>query len=147
MLATDSGLDWPDSTLLPPQIQRTADPVGETGVKALMIAVLEDAITCLGTTCRTTGVHARLHAVAAARWIRSRERSWPFAFESICDVLGIDGERLRRHLLWAYANGVQPAALPHVSARRMEANVRKIVVARRRRRRRRTAANAEAATA
>jgi hypothetical protein len=136
MLATDSGLDWPDGTLLPSQVQRCLDPVGENGVKALMIAVLEDAIACLGTTCRTTGVHARMHAVAAARWIRSREKSWPFAFESICDVLGLDCERLRRHLLWAYANRVHPAAMPHVSARRMEANVRKIVVARRRRRRR-----------
>jgi hypothetical protein len=145
MLATDGGLDWPDSTLLPTQFTRHLDPVSETGVKALMIAVLEDAIVCLATAARNTGVHTRLQAVAAARWVRSRDRSWPFAFQSICDVLAIDGDRLRRHLLLSYANKVHPAALPHASARRMEANVRKIVVARRRRRRRRT--TSEAATA
>jgi hypothetical protein len=145
MLATDNGLDWPDGTLLPSQLPRSTDPTAERGVKGLMIAVLEDAIFCLGSACRSSGVHARLHAAAAVKWIRSRERSWPFAFESICDVLALDGERLRQHLLTAYANGEHPAALPWASARRMEANVRKIVLARRRRRRRRPASEARKA--
>ncbi|HZR81255.1 MAG TPA: hypothetical protein VFD92_09170 [Candidatus Binatia bacterium] len=144
MLATDGGLDWPDTTLLPVQLTAPGDPVARSGVKALMIAVLEDAIACLGTVCRTSSVHARMQAVAAVKWIRSTDRSWPFAFESICDVLAVDCERLRDHLLASYANRVHPAAMPYASARRMEASVRKIVVARRRRRRRPAAAPAQA---
>jgi hypothetical protein len=136
VLATDSALDWPDGTLLPSQVPVALDGVAVTGVKGLMIAVLEDAISCLGVGS-AAGARARLQAVAAAKWIRSRDASWPFSFQAICDVLSLDGERLRRHLLDAYARRQPALAYPHASARRMDPNVRRIVVVRRRRRRRR----------
>jgi len=136
VLATDNAFDWPDGTLLPAQLPVALDGVAVTGVKGLMIAVLEDAISCLGTAGRGAGARARLQAVAAAKWIRSRDASWPFSFQAICDVLGLDSDRLRRHLLDAYATRQPPMAFPHASARRMDPNVRRIVEVRRRRRRR-----------
>jgi hypothetical protein len=137
MFAPESALDWPDGTLLPAQMPVALDAVATTGVKGLMIAVLEDAITCLSGAAHEAGGRARLQAVAAAKWIRSRDASWPFSFQAICDVLSLDGDRLRRHLLDAYARRQPALTYPHASARRMDPNVRRIVVVRRRRRRRR----------
>lgn len=137
MLATESAFDFPEGTLLPAQLPVALDGVAVTGVKGLMIAVLEDAISCLGAAGRGAGARARLQAVAAAKWIRSSDASWPFSFQAICDVLSLDGDRLRRHLLDAYAREKPALAFPHASARRMDPNVRRIVEVRRRRRRRR----------
>src|SRR5262249_11495891 len=80
--ATDT-LDFPDGPLLPAQLPVALDGVAVTGVKGLMIAVLEDAISCLGLAGRGAGARARLQAVAAAKWIRSRDASWPFSFQAI----------------------------------------------------------------
>src|SRR6185295_17495916 len=39
-------------------------------------------------------------------WVTSRSRAWLFAFESICEILGLDADYLRRKLL----EQAQPAA-------------------------------------
>jgi hypothetical protein len=36
--------------------------------------------------------------VDADEWISSDDRTWPFAFENICDLLSINSEYLRRGL-------------------------------------------------
>jgi hypothetical protein len=68
------------------------------GERALMCAVLEDAIRCLmgqGYPGHSRG----LLAARARAWVAARDHRWPFSFECICDALGIEPSALRRHLL------------------------------------------------
>ena len=75
-----------------------SNPNPDCGERALLRAVLQDAILCL--TGQGVEKHERAKVAAEAqRWIMSRSRRWLFAFESICDVLDINPEYLRDKLL------------------------------------------------
>ena len=66
------------------------------GELRLMAAVLEDAINVLRKRPRSrAGREAR-------EWVASKDGSWPFAFERICDALDLDSESVRRQVT---ANG------------------------------------------
>ena len=81
---------------------RASDPTGHwdaTGERKLMLAALEDALrTLLGLRHGTTVAEWRRKDYD---WLTSRDRSEPFAFENICDVLGIDASYLRGRVLAA----------------------------------------------
>jgi len=75
-----------------------ANPNPDCGERALLRAVLYDAVLCL----LGQGVNKRERNRAAAearRWMESRDRSSVFAFESLCHVLDIDPNYLRDRLL------------------------------------------------
>ena len=68
------------------------------GEMRLALAVVEDAIT---TVRMTAGVHTpRAHRLAceALAWLTSRDTSHPYAFENLCDHLGLNAAWLRRGL-------------------------------------------------
>jgi hypothetical protein len=67
--------------------------------KALMLAVLEDAIRCFQEYFRTTRARPRMLSRQAERWIRTRDWNWPFSFNNVCDSLGIDPDCMRDALL------------------------------------------------
>ena len=67
------------------------------GERRLMRAVLEDAIRRLLLARRTAVPRKRLLRELA--WVQSTSHAEPFAFESICDVLGLDPGYLRARLL------------------------------------------------
>lgn len=72
-----------------------------TGEMQLMLAVLEDVLRSLiGTPDTTVRSRKRVRDLA---WVRSRVRESPFAFENVCEVLGIDADRLRRRVLTSVA--------------------------------------------
>ncbi len=64
------------------------------GERRLMAAVLEDAVTLYreGPRSRTRTTYAELD-----RWLASDDRSTLFTFLNLCDVLGLDAERVRRY--------------------------------------------------
>ena len=62
-----------------------------------MLAVLEDAIRTLLLARRTAVPRKRLLRELA--WVESTSQTEPFAFESICDVLGLDPGYLRQRLV------------------------------------------------
>lgn len=66
--------------------------------RAMMRAILQDAILCLVGEAAPAKERVRL-AEEARCWVRSRSRAWVFAFDSVCDVLGIDADTARRKLL------------------------------------------------
>lgn len=77
----------------------TATPTTESvGELALMRAVLVDAITCLSGRGIKPSHRARV-AMQARAWIARRGRESLFTFDSICDALELDGEKLRWMLL------------------------------------------------
>jgi hypothetical protein len=66
--------------------------------RRLAIAVLEDAVDCFQKHLTARDRKSRQLFVDADEWISSQDRSWPFAFENICDLLHINAEYLRRGL-------------------------------------------------
>ena len=84
----------PDSTWLPAPGPR------QTAERALMYAVLEDALQCLAGNARPA--NERLIQAARARaWIERRDRDWLFSFDNVCESLDLEPERLRARLLAA----------------------------------------------
>ena len=63
-----------------------------SGTRALMLAVLEDAIKQFGSSVG----HRR---AAAERWIMSPERQYVFSFAVICETLELDPSAVRRSLI------------------------------------------------
>jgi hypothetical protein len=70
----------------------------QVGELRLMAAVLEDAINIVRKRPRSrAGREAR-------EWLSSRDATWPFAFERICDALDLDADSVRRQV-----HGPRPA--------------------------------------
>ena len=68
------------------------------GEHRLMLAVLEDAVDCCRTDRRARDPATRLLFDETRAWLESTDRRATFSFESICDVLDIDADYLRRRL-------------------------------------------------
>lgn len=102
--------------------EQRAEPL--TGVKALMLAVLEDGIRCYFS-------QTQLVRVEAEHWIESRQRQLVFSFEVICETFGIEASAARRTLRRMREQGRR--ALPAVRTR---PNVRHNTVSLLRKRRR-----------
>ena len=95
-----------DDPIIAPLVREQLDVlvggVRDAGVgrpeRALMRAMLQDAILCLIGEAAPAKDRVRL-AADARYWIESQSTGWVFSFESVCDVLGIDPDYARRHLL------------------------------------------------
>lgn len=88
-------------------IKARKDQEGERG---LLLAVLEDAIRCYLANINARTRRAQLIFAEARNWFYPRDeaqRRAPISFESICDLLGIETEALRRRL-----NSINVADLP-----------------------------------
>jgi hypothetical protein len=64
----------------------------------LVVAVLEDAIDCYQKHSDARDSKTRQLFEDAAQWVGSDDRSWPFSFLNICDVLGLDPAYVREGL-------------------------------------------------
>jgi hypothetical protein len=96
---TFSHLLQPD-TLLPSQYFAILRRKGaHEPERRLVVAVLEDAVECFQKHIRARDIKARQLFRDAEEWIRSQDRSWPFSFENVCDLLQINPEYLRRGLM------------------------------------------------
>jgi hypothetical protein len=88
------------SAVLPAQSSAGVRWDGDTsGPRALMLAVLEDAVRCIEEGHHGRRFHARRLAAEAEAWVRSDRTSWPFSFVNICEVLGFDAGAVRGRLL------------------------------------------------
>ena len=77
--------------------------------RRLLVALLDDAIHIYRTARLTSRGHYRCHVREVAEWIASRDRTWVFSFERVCEVLQIDADHLRRTLpLLRHADGGTP---------------------------------------
>lgn len=117
----------------------------EHGPRVLMRAVLRDAILCLQGMAPDVPRSDRSRLAEEARvWVLSRDFTYLFSFEAICDVLGLDPEDLRRRLHLLPSASSQPQGGPngeerrdmirHLRRARMRGNTRTHVVQPRRRR-------------
>jgi len=79
--------------------------------RRLMLAVLEDAVTCYFRCAFSTTGAARQEFTEAADWIGADDLSWPFSFVNICAALEIDPDYVRRGLArWRARESEVPAS-------------------------------------
>ena len=89
--------------MLPTQYLRRADSRLVEPHRRLMAAVLQTVVDDCG---RSPYRRARGHRRPVARhdrrrataYMASRDRTWSFSFENLCEALGLDASRLRREL-------------------------------------------------
>jgi hypothetical protein len=65
------------------------------GEKRLMLAVLEEAVATFQRHLDVKTRRGQRLFHEAEEWIRSSDTSWTFAFENVCQTLGLDPEYLR----------------------------------------------------
>ena len=66
------------------------------GERALMRAVLEDALSCFQTYRQATRPSLQRLAREAEAWIWAEDLRWPFSFINICLALDLDPDYVRR---------------------------------------------------
>jgi hypothetical protein len=88
----------PDA-LIPAQYFATFRPEGGLErERMLLLAVLADALECYKRYAHTRDPRGQQVFEETDEWLRSTDRSSLFAFESVCDALGIEADYLRRGL-------------------------------------------------
>ena len=93
------------------------------GERRLMLAVLEDGVMCFQKYAGSTRVRGRRIFQEAEGWLFEKNETWPFSFESICSVFGINPDYFRDRLLrWKEQLLSQPPeARPKVGRVRLRA--------------------------
>src|SRR5262245_12262432 len=93
--------------MLPVQYLRRAGEYATEPQKRLMLAVLQAVVY----DCRGPGISSasgyqndRAHREARA-YVASRDRTWPYSFENVCEAVGIDATSLRRGIEAALIRG------------------------------------------
>lgn len=75
-----------------------ADDASVRPIKRLMLAVLEDAMRCYQTYANSRNRAQRRLFVDAEMWLMDRHAGGVFAFETVCETLGIEPSCLRAGL-------------------------------------------------
>jgi hypothetical protein len=73
----------------------------------LLLAVLQDAVTCWFRYCRAQGGRERRMFQEIYEWFWDKNRDWLYAFESICEYLDLDPDAIRRGLVRWQATPLQ----------------------------------------
>jgi hypothetical protein len=67
--------------------------------RALLAALLEDAIACYFKHRSTRDPPGKETRHEAEQWLMTDQDDWIFSFRNVCDLLGLDAEYIRRGLL------------------------------------------------
>ncbi len=103
------------NTLLPSQhfaaLRRRAEQEPE---RRLVVALLQDAVECFQKHLFARDRKKRQLFRDAEEWICSTDRTWPFSFENVCEVLQLDPDYVRQGLLaWKAAQLAQRSSAEH----------------------------------
>jgi hypothetical protein len=91
--------------LLPAQyLETVCSTIHPEGEKKLMLAVLEDAISCFQNYISTKDKWEEIQFCEAEEWIFAQDdNDFHFSFVSICEALGLNPSYIREGLLrWRY---------------------------------------------
>jgi hypothetical protein len=66
--------------------------------RSLMLAVLEDAIDCIGKSRFVKNGPRRRIFEKEKRWFLDEETRWPYSFACICETLELDSNAVRESL-------------------------------------------------
>src|SRR5262249_34577054 len=90
--------------------------------RRLMLAVLEDALRCFQRYAERPNSQNRKAVAQAESWILDRQAEGPFAFQHICEALGIQPDNLRYgiHQWRMQFDSLNPRRLGRRSTRRSQ---------------------------
>jgi len=91
--------DWTFDPLLPTQLVPVRKLDTMEPETRLALAVLEDAVMTLRAVVGVHTPRARKLAAEARAWLVSDDTTYPFAFVSVCEHLGLDAAWLRAGVL------------------------------------------------
>jgi hypothetical protein len=86
------------------------------GMRALMCAIMADAVRCIVDGREWRHQRSRAVAAEAADWMRSDDRTSPFSFLNLCDVLAIEPDAVRARVLPVEDGGLPPHQRPRSTA-------------------------------
>jgi hypothetical protein len=109
--------------ILPSQFWEVRDDMRFEPEKKLMVAVLEEALATILGSGEAPSEARRQVAQEAWHWFASDDRSGPFTFATICDVLGLDADRVREVITFRMAHR-QPFTRRRIQAGRGRHRVR-----------------------
>ena len=70
-----------------------------TPERALMLAVLEDAVACYAGKLKAPRENPRILRRQAAFWLSCEDWDSPFSFNNVCEALALDPTALRERIL------------------------------------------------
>ena len=125
----DKGRLFEPATLLPTQFYAMfKNSQYREPERRLMVAILEDAVSCLSTDLRRSNLRQRKHYEEAKAWVTTDEESeWIFSFKNICEVLGMDPSYLRRGLIRPITSSRIRSSSAIVTTRRPLRNLRSLL--------------------
>jgi hypothetical protein len=96
--------------------------------RRLMVAILEDAVSCLSKDPRKCPRQQKRSFEEAHLWINeSNSEGWIFSFTNVCETLGFDPAYLRRGLnKWTALSQTSAAEKPRLKKYRSGARRRKL---------------------
>jgi hypothetical protein len=96
--------------------------------RRLMVAILEDAVSCLSKNPRRCPRQQRKSFDEAHSWINASDtEGWVFSFTNVCETLGIEPSYLRSGLnRWSALTGNRSAEKPRLKKYRSGARHRKL---------------------
>jgi hypothetical protein len=96
--------------------------------RRLMVAILEDAVSCLSKDPRQCATQQKKAYDEAYSWINATDtESWVFSFNNVCETLGLDPTYLRRGLnRWSARSRSGAAPKPRLKKYRSGARRRKL---------------------
>ena len=99
--------------LLPSQFaDRVRRDASKSPERRLMLAVLEEAVNTFQKNWRGETPQARRIFAETEAWLRSDDRTHPFAFANICDSLGFEANYIREGLSRWRDSRLNPASRP-----------------------------------
>ena len=82
------------------------------GLRDLMLAVLEDALTTYKVGVTSPVPAKRVEAFRVEAWVSSEDVDWPFAFLNVCQVIGVSPDYVRTCMTrWRRKVGCQTEAV------------------------------------
>ncbi len=90
----------PDTPMPDQYLETVLSTTHLEGEKRLMVAVLEDAISCYQDYISSRDRRERKLFYEAAEWIFSRDdNEWFLSFHNVCETIGLDSDYIREGLL------------------------------------------------
>ena len=125
----DTGRLFEPDTILPTQFYAMfKNSQSREPERRLMVAILEDAVSCLLTDLQGSNLRQRKQYEEAKAWVTTDEESeWIFSFKNICEVLGMDPSYLRRGLIRPITSSRIRSNSVIVTTRRPSRNLRSLL--------------------
>ena len=93
----------PDALLSAQNLETTLRKIHHNPEKMLMLAVLENGLTCFREYISARDVKGKRLFREAEQWILEENGNWLFSFDNICETIGLNSQYIREKLLrWRY---------------------------------------------